>query len=190
MSEGAQTVTATESVSAVAELSDKALALLKPDYHPREYVRLLADNKLFPDAVRFLAHALPKREAVWWGWVCARRADPDPAPAAKAALAATEAWIAQPTDDNGRTAHAAAKDAGLGTPAGCAGLAAFFSGSSLGPTHIQAIPPGEYLYAKAVSGAVIFAAVATEPEKAPEKFNNSIAQGLEITVKIKLWEPK
>ena len=36
MSEGAQTVTATESISAVAELSDKAMALMKPDYHPRD----------------------------------------------------------------------------------------------------------------------------------------------------------
>ena len=52
------------------------------------------------------------------------------------------------------------------------------------------VPPGEYLTAKAVSGAVIFAAVATEPEKAPDKFNNFLAQGLEVTVKIKLWEPK
>lgn len=190
MSEAAQTVTATEALCTVAELSDKAVALMKPDYHPREFIRLLADNKMFPDAVRFLAHGLPKREAVWWAWVCARRADPDPDPEIKAVLAATETWIAQPTDDNGRAAHEAAKEAGISTPAGCAGLAAFFCGSSLGPTHVQPIPPGEYLYAKAVSGAVIFAAVASEPEKAPEKFNNYLAQGMEITVKIKLWEPK
>jgi hypothetical protein len=39
-----------------------------------------------------------------------------------------------------------------------------------------------------VAGAVIFAAVATEPQKAPEKFNSYLAQGLEVTVKIKLWE--
>lgn len=190
MSEAAQTITATEAICAVAELSGKAVALMKPEYHPREFTRLLADKNLFPDAVRFLAHGMPKREAVWWAWFCARRADPDPEPEVKAALAATESWIAQPTDDNGRTAHAAAKAVGLGTPAGCAGLAAFFCGSSLGPPHVQAIPPGEYLYAKAVSGAVIFAAVSSEPEKAPEKFNNYLAQGMEITVKIKLWEPK
>jgi hypothetical protein len=184
-------VTATQSISAAAELSDKAMALMKPDYHPREFIRVLSDNNLFPDAVRFLAHGMPKREAVWWGWVCARRsAGPDAPPEIKSVLTATEAWIGQPNDDNGRAAHAAAKAAGLGTPAGCAGLAAFFCGSTLGPSHLQAIPPGEYLYAKAVSGAVIFAAVSSEPEKAPEKFNNYLAQGMEVTVKIKLWEPK
>jgi hypothetical protein len=189
MAEGAQTVTAAQSISAAAELSDKAMALLKPDLHPREYVRLLAASKLFPDAVRFVAHALPKREAVWWAWVCARRsAGSSPPPNIKAALAATEAWIAQPTEENRRAAHEAGKTAEFGTAAGCAALAAFFSGGSLAPPHVAPVPPGELLTAKAVSGAVIFAAVAIEPEKAPEKFNGFIAQGLEVTVKIKLWE--
>jgi hypothetical protein len=167
------------------------MALMKPELHPREFVALLTDNKLFPDAVRFLAHALPKREGVWWGWVSARRASgATPPPVIKAALDATEAWIAQPSEENRRAAHEAAKAADLGTPAGCAALAAFFSGGSLGPAHAPPVPPGEHLTAKAVSGAVIFAAIATEPEKAPEKFKNSIAQGLEVTVKIKLWEQK
>ena len=48
--------------------------------------------------------------------------------------------------------------------------------------------PGEYLTAKAVGGAVIFAAVGSEPEKAQEKFRSFIAQGVEVTQKIKLWD--
>ncbi len=108
----------------------------------------------------------------------------------KGALSATEAWIAQPTEENRRAAHEAAKAAGLGTPAGCAALAAFFSGGSLAPPHAPPVAPGEHLTAKAVAGAVIFAAVATEPEKAPEKFQHFLAQGREVTVKIKLWEAK
>ena len=189
MSDAAQTVSPTEAISAVAELSEKAMELMKPEYHPREFARLLADNKLFPDSVRFIAHALPKREAVWWGWSCARKASgANPPPKIKAALAATEAWIAQPTEENRRAAEEASKAADVSTPAGCAALAAFFSGGSLGPAHAPAIPPGEHLTAKAVSGAVIFSAVVNEPEKAPEKFNAYIAQGIEVTVKIKLWE--
>lgn len=192
MSEAAPTVSSpTQDICVVAELSDKALELMKPEYHPREFVRILADNKLFPDAVRFLAHGMPKREGVWWAWMCARRASgPEPEPEIKASLAATEAWIAQPTEDNRRAAHEAAKAAGLDTPAGCAGLGAFFSGGSLAPAHVAPVPPGDYLTAKAVTGAVIFAAIKGEPAKAPEKFNNYLEQGLEVTVKIKLWEPK
>ena len=124
-------------------------------------------------------------------WVCARRsAGEHPPPKIKGALDATERWVAQPTDDNRRLAMAAAEKAELGTAAGCAGLAAFFSGGSLAPPEAPPVPPGEFLAAKAVSGAVIFAAVAKEPERAPEKFRSFVAQGVEVTNRVKLWEPK
>ena len=181
----------TVTISTVAELGEESMALLRPELHPLEFVALLMEKALYPDAVRFIAHALPKREAVWWGWVCARRAAGDhPQPKIKASLEATEKWIAQPSEDNRRSAMAAAQKAELGTAAGCAGLAAFFSGGSLAPPEAPVVPPGEFLSAKAVSGAVIFAAVAKEPERAPEKFKSFVAQGVEVTNRLKLWEPR
>ncbi len=175
-------------ISSIAELSEPAMALARPELHPRDYVALLVEQKLYPDAVRFLAHALPKREAVWWAWVSARRmaGEKPPAPI-KAVLEATERWIAQPTEPNRRAAMAAAEKAGFDNAAGCAGLGAFFSGGSLAPPDLPPVPPGEYLTAKAVAGAVIFAAVSSEPEKAPEKFQNFVAQGLDVTTRIHLW---
>src|ERR1035437_6023179 len=99
-------------LAAVAELGDEAMALARPDLHPREFVALLLDKALFPDSVRFVPHALPKREAVWWAGVSARHAAGDaPAPAIKAALDATEKWIAQPTDELCRRALDAAPKA-------------------------------------------------------------------------------
>jgi hypothetical protein len=181
----------TVTISTVAELGEEAMALLRQDLHPLDFVALLMEKALYPDAVRFIAHALPKREAVWWGWVCARRAaGENPPPKIKAALDATESWIAQPNEDNRRLAMATAEKAELGTAAGCAGLAAFFSGGSLAPPDAPVVPPGEFLAAKAVTGAVIFAAVAKEPERAPEKFRSFVAQGVEVTNRVKLWEPK
>jgi hypothetical protein len=181
----------TVTISTVAELGEEAMALLRPELHPLDFVALLMEEALYADAVRFIAHALPKREAVWWGWVCARRsAGENPPPKIKAALDATEKWVAQPSEDNRRSAMAAAQKAELGTAAGCAGLAAFFSGGSLAPPDAPPVPPGEFLTAKAVSGAVIFAAVAREPEKAPEKFRSFVAQGVEVTNRVKLWEPR
>jgi hypothetical protein len=181
----------TYAIATLAELGEEAMALLSPAQHPLDYISILMEKALFPDAVRFIAHALPKREAVWWGWVCARRSSGEnPPPKIKAALDATEKWIAQPNDEHRRAAMAAAQKAELGTAAGCAGLAAFFSGGSLAPPDVPAVPPGELLAAKAVSGAVIIAAVAKEPEKAPEKFKNFVAQGVEVTNRVKLWEQK
>ena len=187
----AEALTKTQTVAAVAELSEGAAACLTADIEPPDFASLLLQRKLYPDAVRFVAHALPKRESVWWAWVCARRsAGANPPAKIKAALEATEKWISQPTEDNRRAAHAAAQQAEFSTPAGCAGLAAFFSGGSLAPPHAPPVPPGEHLTAKAVAGAVIFAAIATEPEKAPEKFQTYVTQGLEVAQKIKLWEAK
>ena len=181
----------TVALATVAELGEEAMALVRGDLHPLDFVALLMEKALYPDAVRFIAHALPKREAVWWGWVCARRAaGENPPPKIKGALDATEKWIAQPNEDNRRLAMAAAQKAELGTAAGCTGVAAFFSGGSLAPPEAPVVPPGEFLAAKAVSGAVIFAAVANEPERAPEKFRSFVAQGVEVTNRVKLWEPK
>ncbi len=179
----------TEPVASVAELGDEAMALIKPEMHPLDFVAKLMEKQMYTDAVRFVAHALPKREAVWWGWISARRASGEnPPPKIKAALEATEKWIAQPSDENRRAAKAAAEAAKLGTAAGCAGLAAFFAGDSLAPPDCPAVPPGPYLTAKAVSGAVNFAALSGDPAQSPEKFKSFVAQGVDVTKRIKLWE--
>jgi hypothetical protein len=176
-------------ICAAADLGDKAKALLGPEVLPQSYVELLIQNKELADAVRFLAHALPKREAVWWAWFCARRVSgPEPPPEIRASLSATEKWIVQPNEENRRAAMKAAEQATFGTPAGCAGLGAFFSGGSLGPPDTPPNPPGEFMTAKAVAGAVMLAAVATEPEKAPEKYQAFVAEALEVARKIKLWD--
>jgi hypothetical protein len=180
-----------EAVASVAELGDEAMAMIKPELHPADFVAKLMDKQFYPDAVRFVAHALPKREAVWWAWMSARRGSGDHPPRPiKASLEATEKWIAQPSDENRRAAKAAADTAKLDTAAGCAGLAAFFSGDSLAPPDLPAVAPGPYLTAKAVSGAVNFAAMAGEPKQAPEKFKSFVAQGLDVAKRIKLWEGK
>jgi hypothetical protein len=191
MSGAGQANSKTADIAAVAELSEEAMGLLRPEIAPPDFVALLMSKKLYADAVRFVAHALPKREAVWWGWISAKRAaGADPPPKIKASLEATEKWVAQPDDESGRAAMAAAKEAQTTTAAGCAGMAAFFSGSSLGPAHVPPIPPGEFLTAKAVSGAVIYAAVGKDPANAPDRFQTFVTQGVEVAFKIKLWEKK
>ncbi len=189
MSPASGTIRSATEICAVAALADKAKGLLRPELSSPSYVELLIRNEELADAVRFLAHALPKREAVWWAWFCARRAaGQDPAPGIRASLSATEKWIVQPNDENRRGAMKAAEQATFETPAGCAGLAAFFSGGSLGPPDTPANPPGEFMTAKAVAGAVMLAAVAAEPENAPEKYKTFLAQALEVTRRIKLWD--
>jgi len=173
-----------------SELSDEAQALLSEDQTPKGFVDLLIGHEHYTDAVRFLAHALPKREAVWWAWVSAKRtAGEDPPPAIQDVLQATEAWIKEPTDKNCRAAMAKAEAADFSTAAGCAGLAAFFSGDSVAPPDVDPVPPGEYMAAKAIAGSILLAAVSEEPEKANERFAGFIQQGMVVADKIQLWTP-
>jgi len=173
-----------------AGLSEEALALRVPGQAPRQYVDALVGAEAYPDAVRFLAHALPRREAVWWAWVCAKRAAGEaPPPPVAALLEATRLWIAEPTDAHRRAVMAQAEAVGFDTPSGSAGHAAFFSGTSLAPPEMEPVPPGEFMAAKAIAGSVILAAVVTEPERAPEKFRDYLEQGMLVAEKTDLWTP-
>lgn len=186
---GKRTVKTLADLAEVAEVGEEGRKLLQPQHKPHEYLSALTGGSQHPDAIRLLAHALPRREGVWWAWASAKRASgAEPAAPVKAALDATERWIAQPTEDNRRNAMARAEAIGFDTPAGCAALAAFLSGPTVAPPHIeQAVPPPEYGAAKAIAGAVLISAVITEPDKAVEKMHAALLQGLEVVTKIKLW---
>jgi hypothetical protein len=147
---------------------------------PRQYLDRLVQQQLFPDAVKFVAHALPKSEAIRWSCQCARQAyGPNPAPPAAAALQAVEQWLADPSEANRRAAWSAAQAADVGTPAGCTALAVFWSGGSMAPPEAPVVPPAEHLTAHAVGGAVMLAVVHTEPQRAAEKYRQFLSLGLE-----------
>jgi hypothetical protein len=175
--------------AAIAELSGEACEIAAPAANPHAFAEALAREARHADAVRLLAHLLPNREAVLWAWSCAKGStSADPPPRFTASLHATEKWIAQPNDDNRRTAMAAAQEAGLGTPAGAAGLAAFLSGASIAPAGAHPVPPAEFQASKAVAAAVMLSAVAAQPEKAPTKYSDFVMRGFEVASRIHLWE--
>ena len=170
-------------------LGEEAKKLLREGVAPGPFLDTLMEKQQFTDAVRFLAHALPKREAVWWACQCGRAvAGANPPPPIAAALQAAEKWVADPSEENRRAAMPAAEAAEFKTPAGCAAVAAFWSGGSLAPPNVPVVPPGEYLTAHGVAGAVMLAAVQAEPEKAPEKFRKFLAQGIEVAKGTQQWK--
>ena len=118
-----------------------------------------------------------------------RKVEPATArPKADAVLAAVDAWLEDPTDERRRAAMAAAEQAGVGSPAGCLGLAVFLCGGSLAPPHVNPGPePAPYLYAKAIGGAMAMAAV-QEPVKAPEYLRLFVDRGFEWAGRRKIWE--
>ena len=171
------------------QLGDEAKKLLRDGVTPAQFLDTLIEKQQFPDAVRFLAHALPKREAVWWACVCSRAvAGSSSPPPITAALQTAEKWVADPNEENRRAAMPAAEAAQFKTPAGCTAVAAFWSGGSLGPPNVPVIPPGEHLTAHGVASAVMLAAVQSEPEKAPEKYRKFLALGIDVAKGTLRWK--
>jgi hypothetical protein len=176
-------------VCQLCTLSDEAKALTRDGQTPRQLFDLLLAKQLHLDAIRLLAAALPKREAVWWACLCARQAHGANPPAKIAtAIAAAEKWVASPSEEARRAAESAAEAAEVSTPAGCAAMAAFWSGGSLAPPHVPVVPPGEQLTGHGVAGAVLLAAVLTQPEKAAEKHRAFLALGSEVANGTNRWK--
>src|SRR5262249_34717082 len=112
-------------VCKLCTLGDEAKALARDGQTPKQFFDVLLEKQLHLDAIRLLAAALPKRGPVWWACLCARQAHgTNPPSKITAATAAAEKWVADPGEANRRAAQAAAEAAELGTPAGCAAMAA------------------------------------------------------------------
>ena len=175
-------------VSLCARLGEEARGLLAEGMTSRQYLDQLIERQLNADAVQFLAHALPKREAVWWAGLCVGEIlGPEPPPAAIAALDAAKAWVIDPKDEKRRATFPAAEAADVGTPAGCTAAAAYFSGGSLAPANLPAVAPAEHLTAHLVASALTLAAVIQEPEKAAEKYASFLRIGLEVASGQQAW---
>jgi hypothetical protein len=171
------------------ELEEAARKVLRSDLSPGQYLAVLMEQHLYTDAIRFLAHALPKREAVWWACVCLRSLQSSASPpAAAAALQAAEKWVADPSDANRRVAMSAASAAGLSEPAGCIAAACFWSGGSIAPPDLPAVAPAEHLTAHTVAAALMLAAVRTEPAQAAEKFRQILQSGRDVANGLSRWQ--
>jgi len=168
-------------VAAMCDLETEATELLDPKLDATAYLERLQKKELYLDAVRFLAAALPKREAVWWACICVRQHLAEPAePKQKMALEAAEAWVYKPGEELRRAAEAAAEVATYDSPAAWAATAVFWSGGSLGPEGQPVVPPGEDLTAKAVAGAVLLTAAELEPDKMIPCYQDFLGRGRNI----------
>jgi hypothetical protein len=173
----------------VGGMNKETSELAKEGQGALPFLEVLIAKERFPEAARFLAAGLPKREAIWWACKCIRLVSGEKIPSkSETAIQSAEKWAASPSEEGRRAAWTAGEAADFGTPAGCVALAVFLSEGSLAPPHVAAVPPGESLSAKAVAGALGLASVISEPEKAGEKFRKFFALGIEIAQKGEPWK--
>lgn len=166
----------------LCEFQDGAERHLKEGQTSRQFLDVLVRHELFADALRYLAHALPKTKAIQWACHCIRAAaeECELIATSTAALAAAETWLAEPTEENRRAAMTAAQADEFSSAAAWAAMGAFWSGGSMAPPEAPLVPPRADLTAKAVSGAVQLAAVCSQPERAPEKHRRFFELGLRL----------
>jgi hypothetical protein len=148
---------------------------------PAQYLNELIAAKRLEQAIQFFAFALPPREAVWWTCLCSRAVFPDPTPKPLLdAVEAAEAWVRKPTEELRRAAMASAQATDFRSPAAWAAMAAFWSGGSLAPADLPAVPAPTHLIGAAVAGAVALAAVQTEPLRADQKREHFLASAIDV----------
>lgn len=176
-------------IAARFELSPEARALLRPDLAPKAYFDLLVRGGLCKDALRFTARWLSKREAVWWGCLCAWDRDrPEPEESRDRALRAAVRWVLDPSEENRQAARAVGKTAGAGTPAGGVALAAFYSGGSMSYLDLPAVEPPEDLTAQTIASAVSLAAHLGKPSQHDARLRQFLRLGLEVALGRNRWE--
>jgi carboxylesterase type B len=162
-------------------LEEQAIALLQNNPTPADYIQQLIAHKLYPDAVRFLAHALPKREATWWACLCARNGLTNNSSVNEIkAIELAEAWVYKPTEENSKLTLSAAQSVSAKMPASWAAFAAFWSGDNISPTPHAIVPPDDKLYAKAVIGAVMLASAQGGASGMNERYELFLRQALNI----------
>lgn len=162
------------------ELPKELQEHLQPDMTPMAFLRVLNTEKEFHAIVTFMSHALPAREAIWWGCTCLGQLQQALPELQQKALQAARAWVQEPSEENRRIAERYAQRADLDNAAGWLAQATFWSGGSITPIEGPPSPAPDYLYSHAVAGAICLAAVLPDASKAEERYSLFIRMGVHI----------
>ena len=179
------------------DLKEEARPFLRDGQSPREFLETLVANKRYAPAIDFLAHALPPREAVWWGCLCVQQAGgTELSPLETAACKAAVAWVLDPTEENRQAAKTPAEAAKLSTAAGGLAMAATWTGGSLAPPMDSSnpkvpppppVPPGPYVPAKVAAGAILLASVKGDPTRIADTQRSFVELGIGVAEGRFVW---
>lgn len=162
-------------------LDDEAIALLGDATTPPEFLGQLIEAKHYQDAIRFLARALPGREAAWWACLSARHGVSDKTPANEIkVLELAEQWVFKPTEVNRHTAHDATESIESDNAVYWAGMAVFWSGGSMAPSDLPEVPVAPNMCSMAVSGGVILAGMTDDVDDSDQLYQLFLKQGIAI----------
>ena len=171
--------TAAEICSRV-ELSKEALSYLLPTLSPQGFLSLLIEAECVGDAVRFVAFALPVREAVWLACVVAHSNLAERTPLEASCLDHAAAWVYEPTDERRRACFAVAEEARFEGAAAYAALAAFWSGGSLAAEGMPEVPADPQLGPIGAGASILLAITRGHPASLQTRFETVMMRATDI----------
>ncbi len=142
----------------------------------------LEQTALYPRAVKFLAHGLPKREAIWWAYLASEALEKDlDDTSTQSALAVIDAWVRQPTELHRREAGTLGQTLEYYTPTSWAATAVFWSGGSITPEDRPFVEASDEMCAEAVANAIVISAHKLT-NNLSDNFTRFLRQGLHIAM--------
>lgn len=159
----------------VEEIEPESLELLQPEMRPEEYIESLASAGQFSDAITVLVRALPAREAVWWGCVCASEMELVRKNKGETlALKAAEKWAYKPTDENRLNAFAQAQQSDAPSAGTLSCMAVVFSAGKLELSDDQSVDFDTSKFTGIASAVVLISA----SEKKGDEYSGALQRFL------------
>jgi len=166
-------------------LGPRSRKLLAPGLKPGQYLSLLVENRLHADAVRYMAHALLNREAVWWACLCTRSTVGENLStmpeAQRQGLGAAVRWVLEPTEAHRQGAARWVEPAGVRTPAGALAKAASFALGQSEPVPLGSNPPNALLTARLAAASVLLSGTTAD------QLRRFIVLGLDVAYGQNRW---
>jgi len=158
----------TEAGQVVALVSEDAPEEKEWSWAPSDYFAHLRAQARRAEAVKFLALALPRLEAVAWAARTVRdmTAGAAPKPGQVRALRSALLWVSDPRENRRRAAHEAAQECDPASAECLVAMGAFCSGGSIAPENCAPVPAPRNAAGLFASGAVLSAAAASSDMKA------------------------
>jgi hypothetical protein len=161
--------------------SEEARALLRDGIGPGPFLEALMASKQYIAGIDFLAHALPSREAVWWGCLCFQHACGNAMSAQdKAAVTTAVQWVLQPSDSTRGAAKVQGEIAGPASVPGALAMAVYQTGPGFASPGGPTMPAPPFGTAKSVANAVKLACTKSDPARIIETQKAFVELGIGV----------
>jgi hypothetical protein len=163
------------------KLKRPALDLLEEKADAVAFLQAASKKRMWEDALAFVPQWLPARAAVWWGCLCVWQVVRGAAPSeTAAALRAAADWALAPQETKRRAAEAAGTAVPIDNPAGNLALAAFYTGDSIAPADLPAVPPPPDLANQTVANAMTVLCARLHPDSKEQAVKHFVQLAIDI----------